>query len=90
MYTVSLHHHCKNWRNGDLEDKTELVETLNFKTKKAAKEYVRNKMHIKHNTFGGEKKDYWGWYTGVKWVHENTGEDMEEYYMYKIDKTIVH
>ena len=37
MYTVTVHHHDKDWRRGDLEDKFELVESKNFKTKKDAK-----------------------------------------------------
>jgi hypothetical protein len=34
----------------------------------------------------GDKPSYCYVYTGVKWQHENSGEPMEEYYMYKLEK----
>ena len=40
MFTVTVHHHDKDWRKGDLEDKFELIDSRNFKTRKDAKEYI--------------------------------------------------
>ena len=44
MYQVTVHHHDKDWRNGDLEDKFELIKQENFKTRKAAKEYIERQL----------------------------------------------
>ena len=91
MYTVTVHHHDKDWRNGDLEDKFELIDSRNFKTRKAAKDYIESclnrKSGVKYRDYHkGDKASYCYVYTGVKWQHENSGEQMEEYYQYTLRK----
>ena len=93
MYTVTVHHHDKAWRNGDLEDKFELIDSRNFKTRKAAKDWIENQLAEKPQ---GDVKRYYTksktepsrcyYWTGVKWQHENSGEQMEEYYQYTLRK----
>ena len=90
MWQVTVHHHDKDWRNGDLEDKFELVESKNFKTRKAAKEYILNKLkgfkEVAQRWHKGEEPSWCYGYTGVTWQHENSGEQMEEYYQYTLKK----
>ena len=94
MYTVTTHHHCKAWRNGDLEDEFKLEASENFKTRKAAKEYIENKLRGKSDVFRNYHKvdttSYCGYYTGVTWQHENTGEEMAEYYQFTLKKAKVN
>lgn len=91
MFQVQIHHHDKNWRNGDLEDKFELVKQENFKTRKAAKEFIEGQLRRMPGTkrtewHKGDETSYaWCW-TGLTWQHENTGEQMEEYYQYTLKK----
>lgn len=92
MYTVTVHHHDKDWRNGDLEDKFELIDSRNFKTRKAAKEWIIDKLYGKslkqtrRSWHKGDKPSYAYYFTGVTWQHENSGEQMEEYYQYTLKK----
>ena len=91
MYKVEVYHHDKDWVRGDLEDKFELVAKENFKTRKAAKEWIERDLCRKHGAVymqwhKGDKPSYCYCYTGVKWQHENSGEMMEEYYQYKLEK----
>ena len=96
MFTVEIHHHDKDWVRGDLEDKYELLECKNFKTRKAAKDYIESKLKgknpkdVKRNYHKGDATSRCYWFTGVTWVHVNTGEDMEEYYIYLLKKTKVY
>lgn len=92
MYTVTVHHHDKDWRNGDLEDKFELVVSKTFKTKRDAKNYIESHMSrytgVKCTKWNkGDKLSYAYCFTGVTWQHENTGETMEEYYQYTLKKS---
>ena len=94
MYTVTIHHHDKAWRNGDLEDKFELIAQENFRTRQTAKNYIESHMTRYTGTkrkewHKGDKPSYCYVFTGVKWQHENSGEMMEEYYQYKLSKTKV-
>ena len=91
MYQVTIHHHKKAWRNGDLEDAFELERQENFKTRTAAKDWIERQLSrrsgIKYRDYHkGDKASYCYVYTGVKWQHENSGEEMEEYYEYKLSK----
>ena len=92
MFTVTVHHHDKDWRRGDLEDKFELIDSRNFSTRKAAKGWImtqtRGKMVVE-NWHKGDIPSYVCYYTGVKWQHENSGEMMEEYYQYTLKKAKV-
>lgn len=91
MYQVTIHHHDKDWRRGDLEDKFELIGQGNFKTRTAAKEFIekdlsRRRGTIQMNWHKGDKPSYCYCFTGVTWQHENSGEMMEEYYQYTLKK----
>lgn len=92
MYQVTVHHHDKDWRNGDLEDKLELIENKNFKTRTAAKDYIESKLKYKDQDdvqryyHKGDQSSRCYYWTGMKWTHENTGEEMQEYYQYTLKK----
>lgn len=90
MYRVEVYHHDKNWRNGDLEDKWELIAKETFKARKNAKNYIEKELNGKKNVLRhyhlGDNTSYCYYYTGVTWQHENSGETMEEYYMYVLKK----
>ena len=92
MYQVTIHHHDKDWRRGDLEDKFELIGQENFKTRTAAKNYIEGKLSGKpskqvfRDYHKGDNNSYCYYYTGVTWQHENSGEMMEEYYLYTLKK----
>ena len=91
MYIVTVHHHDKDWVKGDLEDKFELVEQENFKTRKSAKAYIERQLSrqrgtIRRDYHTGEAPSYCYCWTGVTWIHENTGEEMREYYQYTLKK----
>jgi hypothetical protein len=91
MYQVTVHHHDKDWVRGDLEDKLELVRQENFKTRTAAKEFIEGQLRRMSGTkrtewHKGDTTSYaWCW-TGVTWQHENSGEQMEEYYQFTLKK----
>lgn len=90
MFIVETRHHKKEWRKGDLEDALELEETKHFKTRKAAKEYVESKLRYRNNVqryyHSGDTPSNCYYFTGMTWTHENTGEKMEEYYQYTMQK----
>ena len=90
MYQVQVHHHDKDIVRGDLEDKFELIIQENFKTRKAAKEWIESKVQYKSNVHRdyrkGDNTSYVRYFTGVTWQHENSGEMMEEYYQYTLKK----
>ena len=91
MYQVTIHHHDKDWRHGDLEDKFELIRQENFKTRTTAKEFIERQLAGKRGTIQmnwhkGDKPSYCYCFTGVTWQHENSGETMEEYYQYTLKK----
>ena len=91
MYQVTVHHHDKAWVHGDLEDKLELVRQENFKTREAAKNFINKQLArhtgtIRTEWHKGDKPSYAYVWTGVTWQHENSGEDMEEYYQYTLKK----
>jgi len=90
MYKVECYHYREAWVKGDLEDESVLVFSELFKTRKAAKEYIENKVRGKSNVsrsyHRGAETSYVWYHTGHKWIHENTGETCEECYTYTIDK----
>ena len=93
MYTVTLHHHTKAWRRGDLEDDFILEESKNFKTRTAAKDYILSKVRgkkVQENWHKGDLPSYVLYFIGNTWQHENSGEQMEEYYQYTLKKAVVH
>ena len=94
MYQVTVHHHDKDWVKGDLEDKFELIAQENFKTREAAKTYIESNCglnrrplkQVRREYHKGDVPSYCYWFTGVTWQHENSGEEMEEYYQYTLKK----
>ena len=91
MYIVTVYHHDKDWVKGDLEDKFELIDKESFKTRKAAKDYIERQLSRRRGSIyreyhTGDKTSYCYCHTGVTWIHENTGEEMEEYYQYTLKK----
>ena len=94
MYIVEIRHHCKGWRNGDLEDKLEIVDTKLFKTRAAGKEFIENALSSKPQKqvqkyyHKGNTPSNCYYFTGMTWIHENSGEEMEEYYQYTLKKAI--
>ena len=93
MYTVKVYHHCKAWRNGDLEDDFQLKENRQFSTRKAAKDYIMSCVRgkkIQEYWHKGDERSYVLYFTGETWQHENSGERMEEYYQYILEKTKVY
>lgn len=95
MYTVTVHHHDKDWRRGDLEDKYELIDSRNFKTRTAAKDWIEGELRRLRGTkrtdwHKGDTPIYAYCFTGVTWQHENTGEQMEEYYQYTLRKAKIN
>lgn len=93
MYTVTIHHHCKVWYRGDLEDEFKLIQSENFKTRKRAKEWIESKITRGHEIVRhyrkGDLPSIVVEYTGETWQHENSGEIMYEYYQYTLKKTEV-
>lgn len=92
MYLVEKKHHCKGWRNGDLEDQLEILGTKHFNTKKAAKAYIESeignkpKKEVARYPHTGDTPSNYYWFTGETWIHENTGQEMQEYYQYTLKK----
>lgn len=89
-YLVEVKHYRPAYRKGDLEDELIIETTRTFKTRKAAKDYIednlpRNKK-IYRDYHKGDKLSYCKYYTGRTWIHENTGEKCEEYYMFVLTK----
>lgn len=90
MYEVKVMHHCKAWRRGDLEDDFVLVDKQMFKTRTAGVNYIkaqlRGKRGVREEWHKGDKTSYCYYFTGVSWQHENSGEQMDEYYQYTLKK----
>ena len=89
MYIVEVRHHDKAYRNGDLEDKLELVNVEHFNTRKSAKNYIEGCLKNggtvhRHYHKGATSICYR--FTGVTWQHENSGEIMHEYYEFTLKK----
>lgn len=91
MYQVTVHHHQKAWRRGDLEDELVLEAKQIFKTRTNAKTWINNQLLLKSGTkrtewHTGDKPSYAYCFTGETWTHENTGEQMSEYFQYTLTK----
>ena len=92
MYEVRVMHHCKAWRKGDLEDDMVLVGKELFKTRKSAVEYIKGKLRgLKdiRESWHTNRPSYCYGFTGVSWIHENTGEEQDEYYQFCLKKAEV-
>lgn len=90
-YLVELKHYKPTYRNGDLEDELVIEHARIFKTRKEAKNYIER--NFPKDSKGGYKDYHRGnkpsrcaYFTGKTWIHENTGEKCEEYYMFVLTK----
>lgn len=90
-YLVEVKHYRPAYRRGDLEDELIIETTRTFKTRKEAKDYIEN--NFPRDSKGGYKDyhkgiqpSYCKYFTGRTWIHENTGEKCEEYYMFVLKK----
>lgn len=90
MYKLEIFKFEPAYRNDDLEEDTRLLRVESFKTKKAAKEFIKaelsGKKDIKKCENSGTIPSYYYYYTGNKWINENSGEEREECYIYKLTK----
>ena len=92
MYQVEKRHHKKAWRNGDLEDELEFLGAVPFTLKKQALAYIEDELRgkperqISRYPRKGDTPSNYYYFTGVTWQHENSGEQMEEYYQYTLRK----
>ena len=92
MYQVEKRHHKKVWRNGDLEDELVLEWAASYTTKKQALACIEDELRgksekqISRYPHTGDKPSNYYYFTGVTWQHENSGEQMEEYYQYTLKK----
>ena len=92
-YKVIKYHHRKAYIKGDLEAETviESVDTFPSKKdivlsfKKTAKINESKGFTIKLSTAVRGKMPELVIYTNTKWVHENTGDEHQEYYWYKVE-----
>lgn len=92
MWQVTIHHHDKAWLKGDLCDDLFLVAQECFKTRTAAKMFIERdvatrRCSVIHRQYhkGDEPSKVFA-YTGMTWEHENSGEEMTEYYQYTLKK----
>lgn len=91
-YKVIRYHHRKAYVRGDLEAETVIDNVEVFTTKKAAVEYLKNEdakarnsgYRTSLNTKIRGAMPSLTVYTGVTWIHENTGNEEKEYYNYRV------
>lgn len=92
-YKVTKYHHRKAYTKGDLEAETVIESTDIFPSKKNIVLFfkVKAKLNelkgftVKLSTAIRSKMPELVIYTNTKWVHENTGEEHQEYYWYKVE-----
>ena len=89
-YLVELKHYRPTYRKGDLEDELVIESTRTFKTRKDAKDFIEKQFpknkHGYKDYHKGNQPSYCKYWTGKTWIHENTGEKCEEYYMFVLTK----
>lgn len=92
MYTVKEWHYRPTYRKGDLEVENVVINVTSFRTKRAAKEFIENKLRGKKEVWReyhkGDETSYCGYYTGKTWVHENTGDTYNESFTFELLKGI--
>lgn len=86
-FKVEIWHTMPVYRKGDLEDDVEYTYHT-FTTRKEAKTLIENRLsrlkHVKREYYKGFTPSIcYGW-TGKKWTNENTGEECEEYYHFRL------
>lgn len=97
IYELKRYHHRKAYRKGDLEDETIQDFSQTFSTRKEGNEFLERKQQEESGRYtcrinlvkrGNDSSTLYV-YTGNTWIHENTGEEMEEYYSYILKKKIL-
>ena len=78
------------WERGDLSSNLELVDVKHYKTRKEAKAFVESKLSGKKDVYRsyhrGNTPSICTYFTGHKWIDENTGEERQEYYSFELSK----
>lgn len=93
-YKVTIYHHKKAYRRGDLESETATLSINVFRTKKAiiqyfeneAEKYKKQRYTVVLNKGARGKMPCLSVKTGVTWINENTGNEEHEYYTYRVDR----
>lgn len=90
MYQVKITHLTEAWERSDLCSKEELVDVKTYRTRKEAKAFIENKLSGKKNArrsyHRGNTPSVCTYFTGHKWIEENTGEERQEYYSFTLIK----
>jgi len=90
MYQVRITHMTEAWERGDLSSKEELVDVKTYKTRKEAKAFIESKLAGKKTVYRsyhrGDTPSICTYFTGHTWIEENTGEERQEYYSFKLTK----
>lgn len=92
-YKVTNYHHRKAYIKGDLEAETVIESVEVFSSKKDIVLFLKGKAKLNENrgftiklsTAIRGKMPELVIYTNNKWIHENSGEEHEEYYWYKVE-----
>lgn len=87
-YRVECWHKVPVYRKGDLEDETQ-YSYVDFSLRKDAKAYIENHLkglfHVKKE-YHKEGNSWCSGFTKKVWVNENSGEECQEYYNFKLSK----
>lgn len=92
MYEVKVYHFKPCTRRGDLEEELVLEDSIIYKTKKIAKDYIEcilskyDKKQVRKDYRTGNEVSNCYYFTGKKWQNENSGEIRNEYYQYQLKK----
>lgn len=93
-YKVTCIHHRKAYIKGDLEAEDVIESVSNFDTKKDIVKFLQGKAKLNESrgfivklsaSVRGAMPTL-AIYTKTKWVHENTGDEHQEYYWYRTEK----
>lgn len=92
-YKVTQYHHRKAYVKGDLEAETVIESTEVFSSKRDIVLFLKGKAKLNENrgftvklsTAVRGKMPELVIYTNTKWIHENSGEEHQEYYWYKAE-----
>lgn len=89
MYEVRITHMTEAWEKGDLSSKLELEDVKTYRTRKEAKAYIEDRLKGKkafREYHKGNTPSICTYFTGHSWIEENTGEERQEYYSFRLVK----
>lgn len=87
MWKVEVDHYKPCYINGDLSSESVNVNCEVFKLKKSALDYIKSEVKSYKSAVTHTQPYYYvSCFTGKKWIEENTGEEREEVYRYKLIK----